>query len=134
MINNTAEQPDKLNNTFLADASCVSGFITKIWNENKQEKISDYLHEHFKDYSMPHCYFQNKEGLLSYLSEMASRVSHHTRILEIRAFDDFVLCKIRINAVSLPGLDGMAAAHEIIDGYRLFQMQENKIIAHWDML
>lgn len=132
MIYTTSEQLKELRNDCQVNTQCVSGFITSIWNEGSYDKIADYLHDHFIDHSMPYGFLQNKVGLLRYLKEMTSRITHYTTILELDTIDDFVLCKIRITIASRS--DKTNKNQEIIEGYRLFKMQENKIAAHWEMI
>ena len=121
-------------NVCALNAQCVSNFIQTIWNENLHSEISAFLHDNFIDHSMPYVFFQNQHGLLLYLKEMAMRVSHTTDILEVNEVDDFVFCKIRISAFHLSDNDTTRGEPEIIEGYRLFQMRESKIIAHWEMI
>lgn len=132
MANTTSEQLKELSNDCQANAQCVSGFITSIWNEGSYDKIADYLHDHFIDHSMPYGFLQNKSGLLRYLKEMTSRITHYTTILGLDTIDDFVFCKIRINVTSHS--DKTNENQEIIEGFRLFKMHENKIITHWEMI
>lgn len=125
----TSEQLNELRSANHPAAQCVLGFISNIWNDSSYDKIADYLHDHFIDYSMPHSFLQNKAGLLLHLKEMASKITHRTTILELTTIDDLVLCKIRINLTSLSDKNS-----EIIEGYRLFKMRENKITAHWEIV
>lgn len=117
-----------------ADSQCVINFIKTVWNENVHAKISEYLHDQFIDHSMPYAFLQNKEGLLMYLKAMSTRVSHFTDILELSMIDGFVFCKIRICVAILSENTDTCGNPEIIEGYRLFKMHENRIIAHWEML
>ena len=122
----------EMENVCTRDIECVSNFIQAIWNENLYSEISSYLHDQFIDHSIPFRFLQNKEGLLVYLKAMTARISHFTDILELRKIHDFVFCKIRIRVTDLS--DYADSNHEIIEGFRLFKMQDNRIIAHWEML
>lgn len=116
------------------DKEFISDFIQSIWNENKLEEISAYLHDEFVDYSMPYAILQNKQGLLMYLKELALKVSHHTDILELSVMENLVICKIKISAVNLSDYLKADNTHEVIEGFRIFKVSESRIIAHWEII
>jgi predicted SnoaL-like aldol condensation-catalyzing enzyme len=122
---------DIKHSSYCGAKQCVANFIEEIWNRGQFEHINDYLHEHFVDYSMPHDCFRNKKGMMLYLQQLAKRVHHQTQILKLTAIKDFILCEVRIQFLEIISSSQQSVE---IDGYRLFQMSDDKIIAHWEMI
>lgn len=111
---------------------CVTDFIQQIWNERQFEQIDHYLHEQFVDYSMPYYGFQNKNGTMLYLRELAKRVHHQTQILKLTNLNEFILCQVRICVMGINESSHYESFE--IEGCRLFQISDEKIIAHWEII
>lgn len=115
---------------------CVRGFIEDIWNSNRFELLSDYLHMDFKDYSLP-CGLQNSRSFMAYMTELRKNISHQTTIEKITVHQDLIIVSITITFSSLddPAEKQLAGlSDETLTGHRIFTMSDRRIIAHWEFL
>lgn len=114
----------------------VTGFIEDIWNSNRIEMLSKYLHEDFIDYSLP-CGLQNAKGLSAYLMELKKNICHKTKIQKLTVMQDLVVVDLKILLSPLADPEDIELcnkAGETMSGYRMFKMLGNQIIAHWEFL
>ena len=114
------------------DVKLVINYIRRIWNQQKFTELSDYLHDHYVDHAMPYVAFQNRDGLLLYLRELAQTVSHTTEIVGLTTLGELVICYIRITVSSLTVCEDDSQQNEVFFGYRTFQMFNSKIAEHWE--
>ena len=115
---------------------CVRGFIEDIWNNNRFEMLSDYLHRDFKDHSLP-CGLRNARRFLAYMKELQRNISHKTTIQKISVYKGFIIADVTITLSSLPDpcekqFSGLR--DETLTGHRIFTMSDGLITAHWEFL
>lgn len=116
------------------DVDVVVNYINQIWNQKRFEALSDYLDDDYADHSIPYLSFQNKEGLLLYLRELALTVSHKTEIVGLTTLGELVICHIRITVSGLVMADKVSEGTEVFYGYRTFRMCNGKIAEHWEII
>lgn len=110
---------------------CVTGFIEDIWNHDRFDMLSEYLHPEFIDHSLPRG-MQNADRLKSYLTQLRIDVSHTTEIENIVYAKDFAILKVKV--ILSPSSTDCSGQHnqEILEGYRILAIAEQRIIAHWE--
>ncbi len=114
----------------------VQGFINQIWNNKAFEKLDDFLHSDFKDYSLPPMLPTNKEGTKKWIIKTGLSFEHNTDIEEQVTENDKSIVKIRMNLkhigvwrdIAPTGID----LHTV--GYRYFKIKDGKIIEHWAVI
>jgi len=114
----------------------VQDFIDQIWNKKAFEKLDQFLHTDFKDYSLPPKFRTDKEGTKEWIINTGISFEHHT-IIEAQVTEgDNSIIKIRMNLkhigvwrdIEPTGID----LHTI--GYRHFKIKDGKIIKHWALI
>lgn len=114
----------------------VQDFITHVWNNRALNKLDDFLHPDFKDYSLPPMLPADKEGTKMWIINTGVSFEHNTIIQEQVTEGDKSIVKIRMNLrhigmwrdVEPTGID----LHTI--GYRYFKLKDGKIIEHWALI
>ena len=120
----------------MKNSELVQKFIEEIWNNNMYEKIDDYLHPKFRDYSLPPTIEGNIEGTLQWIKTTGLSFEHNTEIES--SIEENDLCVIRIK-MQLKHI-GYWRTHSAsnlefhTNGFRQFQVKEGKIIAHWALI
>jgi len=114
----------------------VQDFINQIWNNKTFETLDNFLHQDFKDYSLPPSLSQDKEGTKKWIINTGASFEHRT-IIEAQVTEgDKSIVKIRMNLkhigtwrnIEPTGID----LHTI--GYRFFKIKDEKIIEHWALI
>ncbi len=113
---------------------CAIGFIDEIWNNGKFDKLENYLHPGFTDYSLP-TGLRNAAGLKAYLTELTGNINHKTTIQKLIIDQEFIILEVRIklSAAAKPMSKQFdKKQHETITGYRILAMADQRIIGHWE--
>nr|WP_295924426.1 ester cyclase [uncultured Dyadobacter sp.] len=110
-----------------ANKAFILRFIRTIWNDGQLDRLGDFLHEDFIDYSVPIQSLQNRTGTKLYLKKLGSTFSHHTRVNKIVEYDDIIICDFTLNWRSGEGSGSFA-------GLRIFRIKCGKILHHWEVI
>lgn len=113
---------------------CAIGFIDEIWNNGKFDKLENYLHPGFTDFSLP-TGLRNAAGLKAYLKELTGNINHKTTIQKLIIDQEFIILEVRIklSAAAKPMSKQFdEKQHETITGYRILAMADQRIIGHWE--
>ena len=102
-------------------------FNRMVWNEGRFDKLDNFLHEDFVDYSIPIKSLQNRIGMKLYLEKLRSTLVYYTCIKNIVEYDDLVICEF--NLVWHRGGDTGN-----LTGLRIFRIKSNKILHHWEVI
>lgn len=105
----------------------ILGFIRVIWNQRRLEKLGDFLHEEFVDYSIPVKSLQNRTGTRLYLEKLKSTFSHQTVVNNIIECDDLIICDVTLNWRTDEHNGSFA-------GLRIFRVKSGKILHHWEVI
>jgi len=114
----------------------VSAFIDAIWNNAQFNKLDDYLHPDFVDYSLPPNLPPDKTGTIKWI-EATGKSFIHNSVIEAQVTEgDKSMLKIKMDlkhiglwrGIEPTGLDISAI------GYRFFKVADGKIIEHWALL
>jgi hypothetical protein len=116
--------------------ACAVGFIENIWNQNRFDRIDDFLHPNFRDLSQPFKAVQNTSGLRLYLKEIGKVFTHNTTILDLHSEGEIVCLKVRIDftLIEIPDLIEAGQHLTSLEGYRYLKMSEGRILDHWELL
>lgn len=120
----------------MKNSSIVQQFITEIWNQQAFEKTSQFLHEEFKDHSLPPVLPTNVEGTKAWIINTGQSFQHFTRIEDQVCEGDKCMIKITMQLkhigtwrdLEATGLEFEAA------GYRYFRLKDGKIAEHWALI
>lgn len=118
------------------NALLVQQFVEQIWNSRVFEKIDNFLHPDFKDYSLPPTFPANREGTKKWILNTGLSFEHHTIIEQQVTEAGQSIIKIRMDLRHTGAWRGIEptgiALHT--SGYRHFSMKDGKIIAHWSVI
>lgn len=114
----------------------IQHFIEEIWNGRNFERLQEFLHSDFKDHSLPAGFQGNMIGLQNWVLATSASFKHRTHIEEQVTEKDKSVLKIRMNLkhigkwreIEPTGLEVQTV------GYRLFKMEEGKILEHWALI
>ncbi|QMU27661.1 ester cyclase [Adhaeribacter radiodurans] len=110
----------------------ISGFIEQIWNNRNFQKMDEFLHPNFKDYSLPATLPANQEGSQKWILGTGISFEHQTIIEDLVTEGEKGIVKIKMKLkhigvwrqIEPTGMEIEAA------GYRFFLMKDGKIIEH----
>lgn len=124
-----------MNNTQQARA-LVSQFIATIWNRREFDKLAEFFHPNYHDYSLPDHFLTTSQGTLQWITALAESFEHQTHIEQTIGEDDKVVLKVSMQLTHIGEWRGIIAtgAEVTTVGYRLFQLKEGKIVAHWALI
>ena len=114
----------------------VQDFIEKIWNNRTFERLDDFLHPDFKDYSLPEVLSPNKEGTKKWITNTSASFEHNTIIEEQVSEADKVIIKIRMDLKHIGVWRNIEPTGIVLHsiGYRYFKLRDEKIIEHWGLI
>ncbi len=119
-----------------SDKLIVIDFIEEIWNQNQPEKIDKYVSPKFIDHSLPSNLPSNREGTKLWIIGTGKSFEHKTVIDEIVSEGNKVMLKIKMQLKHIGVWRKIDPTHFEIEtvGYRLFKLEDNKIIEHWALV
>lgn len=109
--------------------SCVSAYLSAVWNNGLIDQMVYFLHPLFVDYSMPFAALQNAAGVETYLHVLKTSVHFHLEIESLASCGDFVYASTRLHVAPLHQVS--AQTTELSMQFSIFQMNRGMIIAHW---
>jgi predicted ester cyclase len=125
MMMNTANVSDLIND-----------FITKVWNENQLDKLHDFLHVDFVDYSLPISLPATAGGLAKWVTLTSAAFRHHTTIDAQVTDNNQAMIKIKMTLEHIGAWRDIAPTGVTVSvvGYRYFKIKDNKIAEHWALI
>lgn len=114
----------------------VQEFINQIWNNKAFEKIDIFLHQDFKDYSLPPQLSANIEGTKKWIINTGVSFEHLTIIEDQVTEGDKCIIKIRIDLKHIGAWRNIEPTGKDLSviGYRHFRIKDGKIIEHWALI
>lgn len=67
---------------YSTNKALISGFIRVIWNQGRLDRLENFLHEDFIDYSIPVKSLQNRTGTRLYLEKLRSMFNYPKQVTE----------------------------------------------------
>jgi predicted SnoaL-like aldol condensation-catalyzing enzyme len=118
------------------NTNLVQDFIEQIWNDRAFEKIDNFLHPDYKDYSLPPSLTPDKEGTKKWITNTGLSFEHHTVIEEQVTEGDKSMVKIRMNLKHTGSWRDIepTGISLFTPGYRYFKLKDGKIIGHWALI
>lgn len=116
--------------------SVVTNFIEEIWNNNRFEKIDDYISADFIDHSLPLIFPPNKDGMKLWITGTGKSFEHKTIIEDIVCEGNKVMLKIRMQMKHIGVWRDIEPTNFEIStvGYRYYKLAHVKIIEHWALI
>lgn len=116
--------------------SIVENFIEEIWNQNRFEKLNEYISTSFIDHSLPESLPANKEGMVSWIIGTGKSFIHKTIIEDIICEENKVMLKMRMQLTHIGVWRGIEPSGLEIStiGYRYYKLQDGLITEHWSLL
>jgi len=120
-----------MNNAILAQ-----NFVDQIWNNRAFEKLNNFLHPDFSDYSLPPMLSPNLAGTREWIINTGLSFEHHTIVEQQVTEADNSIIKIRMDLKHIGSWRGIKATgiELYVNGYRQFKFKQGKIIAHWSLI
>lgn len=118
------------------NSEIIAAFIEQIWNNRNFEKLSEFMHPDFKDYSLPPSLSADIEGMKKWILSTGVSFEHKTIVEDQITEGNKSIAKIKMEMKHIglwrnfepTGMEFTTA------GYRYFQLQDGKIIAHWALI
>lgn len=120
----------------MENAVLAQEFINQIWNNKAFSKLDSFLHDDFKDYSLPPMLPTDKEGTKKWIINTGISFEHNTIIKDQVTEGNVSIVKIRMNLKHI-GVWRDIEPTEIdlyTIGYRHFKFKDGKIIEHWALI
>ncbi len=118
------------------NSTLVRNFIDEIWNNRAFEKLNNFLHSDFKDYSLPPMTSSDRERTKQWIINTGLSFEHNTVIEEQVTENDKSIVKIRMNLKHIGTWRDIEPTgielHTV--GYRYFKFKDGKIIEHWGLI
>jgi predicted SnoaL-like aldol condensation-catalyzing enzyme len=120
----------------LTNKTIVTNFIEEIWNQNQFEKIDNYVSSNFKDHSLLPGLPANKDGTKLWIAGTGKSFEHKTLIDDVICEGDKVVLRIKIRMKHIGVWRDIEPTHTEIEtvGYRLFKLDNKKIVEHWALI
>ena len=114
----------------------VLNFIEEIWNENRYDKIDEYLSPNFIDYGLPPNLPANREGTKLWVIGTSKSFEHKTAIEDSVCEENRVMLKIKMQLKHIGVWRDIEPTNLEIStvGYRFFKLSDDKIIEHWALI
>lgn len=114
----------------------VQNFINQIWNNRAFEKLDDFLHPDFRDYSLPPMLSSDREGTKKWIVSTGFSFEHNTIIEDQVTQNNKSIVKIRMNLKHIGTWRNIESTriHLYTTGYRYFKLKDQKIIEHWALI
>ncbi|MBO9701826.1 MAG: ester cyclase [Sporocytophaga sp.] len=120
----------------MGNSILVQDFINQIWNNRAFDQLGNFLHNDFKDYSLPPLFSTDIEGTKKWIINTGVSFEHFTVIEDQVTEGDKSIVKIRMNLkhigawrnIEPTGMDLFTI------GYRFFKIKDGKIIEHWALI
>lgn len=118
------------------NSNLVHDFIDKIWNKQLFEKLDDFLHPHYQDYSLPPTFSNNKEGTKNWIIGTGLSFEHDTIIENQVTEGNYTIVKIKMKLKHIGSWRGIEATGIELQtiGYRQFRIKNGKIIEHHGLI
>lgn len=116
--------------------SIVLNFIEEIWNKNRFEKLGDFIHPSFKDYSTPPQLPTGSAGLEMWIRETGKSFEHRTIIEESAGEGNTVMLRIKMllkHTGKWRDIEPTGAEINTV-GYRCFKLSEGLITEHYALI
>ncbi len=114
------------------DSEIIINFIEQIWNGGHFDRLDNFLHTDFKDYSLPQGFPADKNGLIKWLTATGNAFKHYTVIEEVIASGEKCVLRITMQMKHIGVWRGIEATGAEVHarGYRQFLLCGDKIIEH----
>ncbi|WP_037573519.1 ester cyclase [Sporocytophaga myxococcoides] len=114
----------------------VQDFIDQIWNNRAFDQLDNFLHNDFKDYSLPPLLSPDKEGTKKWIINTGVSFEH-TSIIEDQVTEgdkSIVKIKMKLKHIGTWRNIEPTGMNLFTIGYRFFKIKEGKIIEHWALI
>ncbi len=118
------------------NSTLVQNFVEEIWNKQTFEKMHEYLHRDYQDYSLSKSFPTGNEGTKQWILETSKSFEHRSMIEGQVTENDQCIIRIRMELKHTGTWRGIQPTGKEIytTGFRQFRIQEGKIIAHWALI
>jgi predicted SnoaL-like aldol condensation-catalyzing enzyme len=117
-------------------AQIVLQFIEEIWNRQLTSSAGDFLHPAFIDHSLPDSLPTGAEGLQKWVQLTSASFIHRTIVEDHVTESDKCVLRITMQLTHIGTWRGKPATGMEVStsGYRMFRVQDGKIIEHWALV
>lgn len=109
--------------------SCVSAYLSVVWNNGFTDQMASFVHPLFVDYSMPFSLLQNADGVKTYLHILKTSLHFHLEIESLASYSDYVYAVLTLHVAPLH----LAGTHttETSQLFSVFRLSNGLILNHW---
>ncbi len=120
----------------MENSKLVAEFIEQIWNNRNFEKLTQFLHPEFRDYSLPPTMSKDVEGMKKWIIETGVSFQHKTTIEEQVTEGDKSIIKIRMDLKHIGLWRNIESTGIEIKttGFRFYRIADGKIFEHWALI
>ncbi|GAB4020401.1 ester cyclase [Spirosoma koreense] len=108
-------------------------FIEDVWNQQRYDKLGEYLHPDYVDHSLPAALSADGIGLMKWIQATSQSFSHQTLIEDQITEGNKTILKVKLIMTHIGAWRGIGptGAQVTTSGYRFYRLQDGKIIEHW---
>jgi hypothetical protein len=117
-------------------AQIVLQFIEEIWNRQLTDTLGNFLHPAFTDHALPAPLTPDVGGLRQWINLTSASFIHRTIVEDHVTEGDKCVLRIRMQVTHIGTWRGIPATGMEVStsGYRMFRVQDGKIIEHWALV
>lgn len=118
------------------NSTVVANFIDEVWNHRNFENMDSFVHPAFVDHSLPEKLSPDMEGTKKWIIATGSSFEHQTIIEDQVTEGDKSVVKISMHLKHIGTWRDIEPTGFIVTtkGYRMFRLQDGKIIEHWALI
>ncbi|GAB3976278.1 ester cyclase [Spirosoma terrae] len=108
-------------------------FIEEVWNQQRFDKLDDYLHTAYVDHSLPTVLSPDRLGLVRWIQATSQSFVHRTSVEDQVSEGNKTILKVKMSMTHIGSWRGIdpTGAQVMTEGYRFYRFQDGKIIEHW---
>lgn len=116
----------------MENSRVVRDFINQVWNNRAFEKLDDFLHPDFRDFSLPPGFSTGKDGTRDWITNTGASFEHFTMIEDLVKEGDRCIVKLSMRMKHIGRWRGIEPTSREVEtpGYRYFKLKEGRIIEH----
>lgn len=119
-----------------SNTEIVRSFIESIWNARELDRMSEFVSDHYRDYSFLPAVLPTKEGLKVWIESTSAAFDHNTRIESVIQEGDQVAVRITFEVTHIGKWRNIPPTGRVtsVRGFRFFRLENQKITHHWALI
>jgi predicted ester cyclase len=113
-------------------AALVKMYIEQIWNNQRFDLLNEFIHDDYRDYSLPKALTPDHTGLKAWIEATSNAFTHRTMIEEQVTEDNKSMIRIKMVLTHIGKWRNIEPTGRLvtIQGFRSFVIKDGKIAEH----